>query len=304
MAASARGPVLRRDPASSAPWWLWAGLALAAAAWATAWFGPPPIRYHTFFPLWFGCILALDGLTRLRSGDSLLSRSPARWALLFVASVPLWWVFEWANRHLGNWLYVLPYPYDPVHYALLASLAFSTVMPAIFEMVSLLRTVPWFAKPRQWIRIAPGRAGLAAVAALGAGMFALSLAVPRFAFPLVWIGLFLLLDPIDRLLGWNSIAGEVAEGRWDTVLTLWAAGLCCGLLWELWNWQAIPKWQYEVPFVGRPKLFEMPVLGYGGYLPFALEVYAFSNLFHGLLFRRPDRYVQIDAAGADARSAR
>ena len=121
---------------------------------------------------------------------------------------------------------------------------------------------------------------------------------------LVWIGLFLVIDPVNRLLGWNSIAGEVAEGRWDTVLVLWAAGLCCGLLWEMWNWQAMPKWEYDVPFVGRPKLFEMPILGYGGYLPFALEVYAFWNLVHGLVFRRPDRYVGIGAAAADARSAR
>jgi L-cystine uptake protein TcyP (sodium:dicarboxylate symporter family) len=42
---------------------------------------------------------------------------------------------------------------------------------------------------------------LVAIAVLGAAVFALSLLLPRYAFPLVWIGLFLLLDPVNRLLG-------------------------------------------------------------------------------------------------------
>ncbi len=33
----------------------------------------------------------------------------------------------------------------------------------------------------------------------------------------------------------------------------------------------LSKWIYEVPFVSRFKIFEMPVLGYAGYLPFGLE---------------------------------
>ena len=55
------------------------------------------------------------------------------------------------------------------------------------------------------------------------------------------------------------------EGRWDTVLVLFAAGLICGWFWELWNVFSMPKWIYQVPFVGWLKLFEMPILGYGGY---------------------------------------
>lgn len=267
-------------------WQLAAGAALLAVAWATSWFGPEPARWHTFFPLWLGCILLLDGLTLLRSGSSLMTRAPGRFALLFVFSVPLWWLFEGANRALGNWRYVLPEPYGPVKYGLLATLAFSTVLPAMLEMASLLRTTRWFGRRIGGPVIAPRTAGLLLISAAGAAMAALSLIFPRYAFPLVWIGLFLLLDPLNSLMGWNSITAQVRVGRWDTVLTLWAAGLACGLLWEMWNWLAMPKWVYEVPFVGNPKLFEMPVLGYGGYLPFALEVYAVFNLLYGLVFRR------------------
>ncbi len=300
-AQNERSPLATLAPA---PAWLWLGVVLVAAAWVVSWFGPPPARYSTFFPLWLGYVLIVDGLTFVRAGQSLLSSRPRRWPLLFAFSVPLWWLFEWANGFLGNWRYVLPYAYDPVHYALLASLAFSTVLPAIFSTATLLRTFPAFAGPRRWKRIDPSPAGLIAIALLGAALFALSLLLPRYAFPLVWIGLFLLLDSVNRLLGWNSLAAEVARGRWDTVLVLWAAGLICGLFWEMWNWRAMPKWVYEVPFAGEPKLFEMPLLGFGGYLPFALEVFAAYSLLHGLIFRRPDSDLPFTAAATDDRIAR
>jgi len=57
-------------------------------------------------------------------------------------------------------------------------------------------------------------------------------------------------------------------------LSLLAAGLMCGFFWEFWNYWAITKWYYNVPYVGFFKIFEMPILGYLGYLPFALELYA------------------------------
>jgi hypothetical protein len=51
-------------------------------------------------------------------------------------------------------------------------------------------------------------------------MFVASLAFPDVAFPLVWIGVFLFLDPINALTGGRSIAAQVAVGRWDTELIL------------------------------------------------------------------------------------
>ena len=86
---------------------------------------------------------------------TLRSRSaPVRIA---VPLLDLWWLFEFANRYLDNWRYLLPRPYHPVEYALLASLAFSTVMPAIFVTAELLRTFAPFAPDRRWLRIDPGR---------------------------------------------------------------------------------------------------------------------------------------------------
>ncbi len=78
------------------------------------------------------------------------------------------------------------------------------------------------------------------------------------------------------------------------MLLLFAAGLTCGVFWEMWNYWSAPKWIYDIPYASRPKVFEMPLLGYGGYLPFALEVYAFYHLIHGFVDRRPDGYLRFD----------
>jgi hypothetical protein len=49
------------------------------------------------------------------------------------------------------------------------------------------------------------------------------------------------------------------------------AALVCGFFWEMWNWHSLAKWVYDVPYVTRFKIFEMPLLGYFGYLPFGWE---------------------------------
>ncbi len=270
------------------------GIFLVTVAWPLAWAGPSPFSEHTFFPLWLGYILTVDGLTVRRSGTSLLLRDGRQFALLFAFSIPLWWLFEFANEFLQNWRYLPARHYDPVVYVALASLSFSTVMPAIFVTAELYRTFDPFATARRWIRIAPSRAGLLVIAVFGLAMFVASLAFPDVAFPLVWIGLFLCVDVINALTGGKSITNQVARGRWDTVLVLFAAGLTCGVFWEMWNYWSLPKWVYDVPRVTEPKLFEMPLPGYGGYFPFALEVYAFYHLLHTLLLRRRDTYLRFD----------
>ncbi len=295
MRVEARGRALPGLQLGDRPPQLIAGLLLIGIAWPVAWAGLAPYSEHTFFPLWLGYILTVDGLVQRRAGTSLLTRSPRRFALLFAFSIPLWWLFEGANSFIDNWRYRLPQPYDPVTYAALASLSFSTVMPAIFETAELYRTFALFARQRSWVRIAPPRAGLAVIATLGMLAFIASLVFPRQGFPLVWLGLFFFLDPLNALLGAGSLAAQVARRRWDTVWVLFAAGLTCGFFWEMWNWQSLPKWVYDVPYVGAPKLFEMPLLGYGGYFPFALEVYAVYQLLQWILFRRPDTYLQFDA---------
>ena len=70
-------------------------------------------------------------------------------------------------------------------------------------------------------------------------------------------------------------------------LTLMAAGMICGLLWEFWNYWAGAKWIYTVPFTRHSKYFEMPLLGLLGFPPFALECFAMYHFTRSLLSRKP-----------------
>ena len=284
------------DRSRSLPPQLIIGLALIAIAWPLAWYGPVSFSRYTFFPLWLGYILTVDGITFVRAGTSLLARNRRRFALLFAFSVPLWWAFEFANDFLQNWQYELTREYAPLTYAAVATIAFSTVMPAVFVTAEMWRTFPVFNREWRWIRISPSRTGLIAISLTGLAMFIASLVFPDVAFPLVWIGLFLFIDVINAFIGGKSITEQVANRRWDTVLVLFAAGLTCGFFWEMWNINSSPKWTYDVPHVGFLKIFEMPILGYGGYLPFALEIYAVYHLLHTIIFRRRDTYLHFDEA--------
>jgi hypothetical protein len=45
----------------------------------------------------------------------------------------------------------------------------------------------------------------------------------------------------------------------------------------MWNYYSFPKWTYHIPGLDFLRIFEMPLLGFGGYVPFALELYALKN---------------------------
>jgi hypothetical protein len=51
------------------------------------------------------------------------------------------------------------------------------------------------------------------------------------------------------------------------------AGAIAGILWEFWNFWSVSKWIYTVPIFGDIKIFEMPIIGYLGFLPFAVEIF-------------------------------
>ena len=70
--------------------------------------------------------------------------------------------------------------------------------------------------------------------------------------------------------------------------------MVCAFFWELWNVYSYPKWVYEIPGVGFAHLFEMPLLGYLGYLPFSLELFAAVQLVYGLTGSRRESYVLTD----------
>jgi hypothetical protein len=258
------------------------GLVLVLVSWRISWSGPEPFRFHTFFPLWLGYILIVDALSLRISGSSLLRRAGWKSIGFFGISAPFWWIFEAANAALGNWVYELPRDYSWLEYRVEATVAFSTVVPAVFVTSELVR-LGAVRGPVRWVTVAPSKNQLILISASGAAMTVLALLLPDLLFPFIWVGIFLLIDPVSHLLGGKSISGQVRHGRWDTVIVLFAATLICGFFWEMWNSRAMPKWRYELPYSEWWRLFEMPAFGYGGYLPFSLELFAIFAICDRLL---------------------
>lgn len=270
------------------------GLVLMAGFWWMAWSGIGPLRYHTFFPLWLGYILLVDGITRWRIGTSLLQRLGRNAVWLFVISIPFWWAFEILNIRLDNWVYRLPHHYTWLAYHAEASLAFSTVVPAVFVTAELLRTV--WTKNITLITLNPSMRERNLIGMAGFVMIALSLIWPHLFFPLVWIGTFFATDWLGYRIGARSISAQVASGHWTTVATLFMSTFWCGILWEMWNSGSTPSWTYRIAYADWFRIFEMPLLGFGGYLPFGLCLYAATMLVDRLVGDRIGSAVHFDQA--------
>ena len=276
------------------PWWGWAGMALCLACWLLAWqrftwfwlFQP-----HTFLPIWAGFILAVNALAVKRSGSCLVLRRPLRFLLLFPASAGFWWFFEYLNRFVQNWYYTGIEGMGPQEYSYYSSLAFSTVLPGVLSMIDLLLTFPAVGKGLAHCRPIrlPFRRWIPAICLLAAS-FGLALIgiFPDQLFALLWVSPLIIILSIQALAGCHTLLYPLRYGDWRPLVVPALAALACGFFWEMWNYFSLARWTYTIPFVQRFHLFEMPILGYGGYLPFGLECLVAGSLVIG------DPFVQKD----------
>ena len=256
-----------------------AGLILIAVFWPLNWLLPDETNRtaYLFFPLWLGYALTVDALVLWRSGTSMLTRSRRDFVWLFVTSAPAWWLFEMINDRTRNWEYLGSETFSGAEYFALCTISFSTVMPAVFETAELARTFHWIDRFAAGVRVAPTRKLATGLFLAGVAMLALTLLWPKHCYPLVWTGIFLILEPLNIALGRRHLFTWLKDGDWRPVISLSVGALICGVFWELWNYFSWPKWIYHTPGAEFLKIFEMPLLGYGGYLPFALELFALRN---------------------------
>ena len=259
------------------PLWGWLAFAWIALWWWLAWTRQPWFAWgqrYTFTPLWLGLIAVVNALTARRTGTCLLRRAPRQLAALFAASAAFWWLFEWLNRFVRNWHYLGVVDIGAMEYALHTSVCFSTVLPAVASMREWLGTCgplqarladgpTWRVLNRRgvgWWLMAAGAAGL-----LLTGVWPMYFYAALWSAPLLLAVGFALLR---RRAGWWT---QIAAGDWREAGSWALAALGCGFFWELWNTYSLAKWVYTVPFEQRWPVFEMPLLGYAGYLPFGLE---------------------------------
>ena len=271
------------------PWWGWMAVGWTAFAcllawtrfsWFQAW------QPYTFPLLWFGYIVVINALLFSRTGQCMFINHPKFLFKLFVLSAGFWWMFEYLNQFVHNWHYVGMTEVHSVTTVFWMTLSFSTVLPAVLGTYEYLASftqvktpfenwhvLPMVNSPRTgWLLISLGCLGLLLI-----GRW------PTMLFFLLWIAPLLIMLGIQIIRRDPTVLTPLGKGNWSPVALSGMAALVCGLFWEMWNAFSLVHWEYSIPYVHAFKIFEMPLLGYAGYLPFGLECVAVTELFWGVL---------------------
>ncbi len=252
----------------------WMGLAALVGAEWLMFRGVEPVATY-FTPLaWTAYLLIANAAVYAITGRSRLTHAPRELAVMAALSVPLWLVFEGYNLRLANWSYT-GLPENLVARYFGYAWSFATITPGILVTAELIESFGWWGAESRPIVFS--RAAERGMMAAGALMLVVPLVLPReiaaYLFAPVWLGFVLLLEPANRLHEQLSLLADLAEGRRGRLYSLLASGWVCGWLWEFWNWWAAARWVYVFPMFQDWKVFAMPVPGYLGFLPFALECF-------------------------------
>ena len=298
---------------------IWIGLAIMVVSETATLLRIEPFWSWNTPIAWSGFILFADGVVFRARGESWIRSSPREFAALALVSIPLWLVFEGYNRIIDNWNYTgLPENFLLRQFGYAWS--FATIWPAIFEGAELMGVVRGSGRPgppglpdlpdRPGLPDLPdlpglpgppdppdppdppGLPGLPGLASVVGGAlmlvspFVVSPATARYMAAPVWLGFLFLLDPINARLGAESLSVDARAGGYRRMINLALSGLLCGVLWEFWNFWARAKWHYTVPIMERWKIFEMPLPGYFGFPPFALECFTMYVFVRRLVTRK------------------
>ncbi len=239
--------------------------------------GVEPFATWLYHFAWYPTIALMAALIARREGRDPLTANPLHALSLFAWSAVFWFFFELLNWRLADWYYVNVPAGRLARWAGI-TLAFATVLPAIFLAARTLETWGWVRS----VRTVPMRVtslGLRLTSLAGVVFLILPLVWPRWFFPLVWGATTLLAEPAlyRRAPRWSLLA-DLERGDAGRIVRLLAGGAVVGLLWELFNSIARSRWIYTVPGLEDLKLFEMPLLGFLGFPVFALECWSVFHL--------------------------
>jgi hypothetical protein len=194
---------------------------------------------------------------------------------------------------MRNWDYIGKQYFTDLQFFLLASISFSTVMPAVFETAELVSTFKWIKKIKPKGETSIKKSTLQIIFSSGIIILILILLFPYYFYFLIWIALYFVLEPLNARFKNITLLNYFANKDWRPLITLGMGCLICGFFWEMWNYYSYPKWIYYLPMVNFFHIFEMPVLGYIGYVPFSLELFALYHLIMGLFKNDNQNYIKI-----------
>ncbi len=242
--------------------------------------------------VWYGYILFVDSIIYKIKKKSLISTYPRELLLMMALSLPFWLIFEFYNLFTLTWTYS-----NYTWYVHLAD--FTVIMPALlitFMLLSALNIGKGLdAKTKTKPSKPPSRLWLLVL--FGAFVSVLPIMITNTGYFVMWLGLLLFFEPLNFLMKRTSLLQKATAGERSPIARLLLSGLIVGLLLEFWNYQAYPKWSYNIPYLlPGLHLFAMPILGYIGYLTFAAEAYVFYIFFRGFFFRYENKLLEINGA--------
>lgn len=276
-------------PQGHLPFWFWIGLVM--------WLGTLFVLVGKFseprwlinwadLPLFWGLTFVLDGIVNYRTGESIMSTHPKEIVGIGIASISGWMLFEYLNFFVeSNWIYPEGVRIPSTEFLLYAVLGSSGLMPLCFQMYSLLNSIEGF-KERYMhglvVKFSNTVKIIILLLGIG-GMFATGY-YPDNLFFLLWLGPLAILTVVIQELGiWTPFRPIKEKGNWSPVLVFALTYLIVGVILECQNYfSAIhingqfessfnPSfWEYSLPYVNVYHVFEMPLLGYLGYLPFSI----------------------------------
>jgi hypothetical protein len=251
-------------------WSIALGVAWLGGFFCLAALGLEPVANFFFCFAWVGLIYTFDRLIARSEGRSLIARlGAAPFACLVLWSAVNWFLYELANLRLHNWHYVLVTDHD-IARCVGTVLAFGTVLPGVFWIDHWLGTQGVLTS----VRVRPVRITTARLMGLqltGLVFLALCLTDPEHFYLLIWGVTALVLAPISYRCGIDGWLRQWQRGEIGPTLRMLLAGGMAGGFWEFFNFWARARWIYTVPGFDEWKLFEMPLLGFVGFPPFALE---------------------------------
>lgn len=270
------------------PIWFWIGMGIWVVALFILWSKSHGITWMYKFVdilLWWGFTLMVDGYVFVRTGGrSLVSIRHRELVGIAVASTLGWMFFEYLNFFVDdNWYYPQGGQVPPAEFLSFSILASTAVFPISFEFYSLFNTFNGFKH-----KFAKGPK-IVLPKWLKTTLFVFCLVIifgisfyPDIMFFSLWLcPLIMLAVLLDRLNIWSPF-DPIKEGNWSPLLLIALSWVFAGVFVESWNYFSADHidgaiitentlyWAYSVPFVNVLHVFEMPLLGYLGYLPYGI----------------------------------
>jgi hypothetical protein len=210
--------------------------------------------------IWWGVLLLGDAWNAYRHGLSMWRPGARRFIMLTVPmSVLVWLFFEALNLAAPQWRYHSRIR-DSWQLVLLGFASFSTVIPIVVESW-------WIVGGRQRLPDWPLR-WLASHKAFSVTAAIVLTLVPLFN-PFFWLNQGMWLVPLVALVPFTPMR-ELSRGP-RPYCALAGSALLAGTVWEAFNYPSLTGWHYII-LSDVPHLFQMPIPGYGGFIPFAFAI--------------------------------